>query len=66
MSCLPDEEILCPYCGESQTVTVDFSEGNCDYIEDCQICCRPIDFHLMVDDDGGYQLQIKSENESGF
>jgi hypothetical protein len=25
---------------------VDISGGSQDYIEDCPVCCRPIEFHL--------------------
>ncbi len=39
----------CPYCGESFTAGIDTSAGNQDYIEDCPVCCRPIEFHQEVD-----------------
>jgi hypothetical protein len=38
----------CPYCGESFETDVDTSVGNQDYIEDCPVCCQPIEFHLEV------------------
>jgi hypothetical protein len=38
----------CPYCGEPFETTVDGSAGNQDYIEDCPVCCRPIEFHLQA------------------
>ena len=43
----------CPYCGESFETDVDTSAGNQDTIEDCPVCCRPIEFHLETgpDDD---------------
>jgi transcription elongation factor Elf1 len=43
--------IVCPYCGEINEVIVDVTEGQHDYIEDCQVCCRPIIFDVTVDDD---------------
>ncbi len=42
----------CPYCGEQFETEVDCSSGSQDYIEDCQVCCRPIEFHLEVGPDG--------------
>lgn len=39
---LPTADIHCPYCGESIEVIVDDSAGDQRYIEDCQVCCRPI------------------------
>jgi len=31
---------------------VDVSGGSQQYIEDCQVCCRPIECHLEVSPDG--------------
>jgi len=44
--------ITCPYCGESYETTVDLSTGSQRYIEDCAVCCRPIEIALHVGDDG--------------
>jgi hypothetical protein len=43
--------IHCPYCGESFETSVDLSAGSQSYIEDCAICCRPIEVALRVGDD---------------
>jgi Cysteine-rich CPXCG len=40
--------IDCPYCGESFETAVDTSCGSQQYIEDCPVCCRPIEFQLEV------------------
>lgn len=45
-------EIACPYCGEIQEVELDLSAGSQRYVEDCQVCCRPIEFALAVDSAG--------------
>lgn len=60
---LEESTIMCPYCGESFTVLVDCSEADQDYIEDCEVCCRPIEFHLRIIDNNNYQLYVNSENE---
>jgi len=44
--------LQCPYCGEAFETVVDFSSGSTSYIEDCAICCRPIEFRLEVEHDG--------------
>ena len=44
--------IHCPYCGESFETQVDLSAGSQSYIEDCAICCKPIEIALRVDDEG--------------
>ena len=33
----------CPYCGERYQTPVDLTGGSFSYVEDCQICCRPIE-----------------------
>jgi hypothetical protein len=47
--------VECPYCGESFETAVDTSSGSARYIEDCQVCCRPIEFSLEVDPSGVLQ-----------
>jgi len=44
--------VSCPYCGESFTATIDVSAGSQQYVEDCYVCCRPIQFHVDVGYDG--------------
>jgi hypothetical protein len=33
----------CPDCGERYPTPVDLTAGSFSYIEDCQVCCRPIE-----------------------
>jgi len=32
----------CPYCGEEISFILDLSEKDQEYIEDCEVCCNPI------------------------
>jgi len=43
-----ERDISCPYCGEVITVLIDDSVPHQRYIEDCQVCCRPIEFDVSV------------------
>lgn len=61
---LPSFEIQCPYCGESIEILVDDSAGDQRYIEDCQVCCRPISITVSVDEEGGLQVDASSEDEA--
>lgn len=36
----------CPYCGEVQEIGVDSAAGAQSFIEDCTVCCRPIEVRL--------------------
>jgi hypothetical protein len=42
-------EISCPYCGETIEILVDPSEERQSFIEDCQVCCRPINMTVVID-----------------
>ncbi|MBF0188026.1 MAG: CPXCG motif-containing cysteine-rich protein [Magnetococcales bacterium] len=56
--------IYCPYCGEAIVTQADCSAGNQEYIEDCQVCCRPIIMTLEVDEDGRLiALDTRREDE---
>ncbi len=45
--------VTCPYCGEPFTTVVDCSAGSQQYVEDCQVCCRPIEFSVQVNEHDG-------------
>jgi hypothetical protein len=45
-------EVPCPYCGEVMPVRLDLSAGSQSYVEDCQVCCQPIQMLVQVADDG--------------
>jgi len=52
--------IQCPYCGERFDTRVDPGSGTTTYIEDCQICCQPIEFDLRSDSvDGFASLSVR-------
>lgn len=53
----------CPYCGEPIELVLDTSVTQQSYIEDCQVCCRPMLITVTVDSDGDVDLQVRNENE---
>lgn len=38
----------CPHCGETISILLDLSVLNQEYIEDCEVCCRPIEIRYEV------------------
>jgi hypothetical protein len=44
--------VECPYCWESYRTAVDLSGGSFTYVEDCQVCCQPIELECEVDATG--------------
>lgn len=51
----PEEFVAvpCPYCGERLETRVDLTADEPSYMEDCEVCCRPIEFHVERDPGGG-------------
>lgn len=61
---LEPKNIHCPYCGERLEILLDLSAGEQRYIEDCEICCRPIEFELKLDvRDGTTTVTLKRDDE---
>lgn len=54
----------CPYCSEPIELVVDATEGAASYIEDCQVCCRPISVSIRVGAGGGPRLELRHEDEA--
>jgi hypothetical protein len=53
----------CPYCGEPLEMTVDELGGRRQaYVEDCVVCCRPIEVEVVVDD-GDVDLTLRSQDD---
>jgi Cysteine-rich CPXCG len=69
---IPDEDgtadsdavITCPYCGESIEIALDAGSGaNQDYVEDCEVCCRPWNVSVHYGDDGHARVSVSPINE---
>nr|WP_279537213.1 CPXCG motif-containing cysteine-rich protein [Aestuariicella hydrocarbonica] len=54
----------CPYCGEPIELIIDRSVPQQRYIEDCQVCCRPITVDIDLDTPDRAPVQVFDENES--
>ena len=64
MESLAEQVVSCPYCGEAIEVLIDHQEAGHQYIEDCQVCCKPIIFNLAVDATGNISVTVYDENEA--
>ena len=63
MPALTEKPIGCPYCGETITILVDDSLPEQQYVEDCQVCCRPIVLSVSADSEGDAAVVATTENE---
>ena len=56
--------VICPYCGEPNEVAVDPGSGATqDYVEDCQVCCRPGRVVVSYDADGAAHVSVEANDE---
>ena len=44
---LVETEIACPHCGESFSLVVDTTQEEQTLVEDCSVCCRPINLTIV-------------------
>jgi len=64
MAPLVQQEVYCPYCGEPIEVLLDWEEVGQRYIEDCQVCCKPITFSVSMSVEGQLAVSVHDENDS--
>ncbi|HEY7192183.1 MAG TPA: CPXCG motif-containing cysteine-rich protein [Gemmatimonadales bacterium] len=59
-----DGIVVCPYCGEPNEIAIDAGGGNYqDYVEDCQVCCRPWRVTVAYDDEGKAEISAAPLDE---
>lgn len=56
--------VACPYCGEAFETSADASGGPCKYVEDCQVCCQPIEMEVRVDEYGGFEELVARRGDA--
>ncbi|MFT4572544.1 MAG: hypothetical protein ACI8TX_003510 [Hyphomicrobiaceae bacterium] len=63
MSSIDTETARCPHCGEPIELVIDTSVPLQTYVEDCEVCCRPIVVRVQTSSDGGASVAVARENE---
>ncbi|MGH8398733.1 MAG: CPXCG motif-containing cysteine-rich protein [Gammaproteobacteria bacterium] len=64
MNSIEPVDIQCPYCGETIEISVDCSVESQRYIEDCQVCCRPIEMTVAINEAGLPVVEVSREDET--
>ncbi|MDB4951710.1 MAG: Cysteine-rich protein [Gemmatimonadetes bacterium] len=60
-----DAAVECPYCGETVEIGLDPGGGSRqEYVEDCQVCCRPWTVCVAYDDAGGAEVSLEPADGS--
>jgi hypothetical protein len=56
--------VVCPYCGEPNDVGLDPGSGaEQEYVEDCQVCCRPWRVVVSYGPDGRAAVRVAADDE---
>jgi cysteine-rich CPXCG protein len=56
-----EAEVACPYCGEGVVIGLDPGGGTTqEYVEDCQVCCRPWRVRLRYDETGAAEVSVEA------
>jgi transcription elongation factor Elf1 len=50
----------CPYCGEEISMVLDDSVSRQTYIEDCEVCCRPIEISYNIEDESVVEFAART------
>ncbi|HKU14290.1 MAG TPA: CPXCG motif-containing cysteine-rich protein [Steroidobacteraceae bacterium] len=53
-------EVTCPYCGEAITLLLDLSVESQAYIEDCSVCCQPMNVAYRAEDGELAELSVEA------
>ena len=55
-----EAEVAYPYCGERIVIGLDPGGGTRqEYVEDCQVCCRPWRVRLRYDETGAAEVSVE-------
>lgn len=51
--------VQCPHCGEANEIALDPGSGSDqEYVEDCQVCCRPWLMYVRYGRDGSAEVEV--------
>ncbi len=50
----------CPSCGAQISMLLDLSDHHPTYIEDCEVCCCPLQISYVVEDEALAHFEVKS------
>ncbi|HSN72619.1 MAG TPA: CPXCG motif-containing cysteine-rich protein [Steroidobacteraceae bacterium] len=59
---LSSAEVVCPYCWQTIELTIDPSVDQQSYIEDCPVCCHPMQVLCLAE--SGELVEIRVEAAS--
>jgi hypothetical protein len=56
--------VQCPCCGETVEIVLDPGSGTRQqYVEDCEVCCRPWQVRVAYGDDGSAEVELSPADD---
>lgn len=49
----------CPHCWELISILVDTSVEAQTYVEDCEVCCNPLEFRIACGHAGVFSVEVR-------
>ena len=49
----------CPYCWENISMVLDTSVRSQTYVEDCEVCCKPMKIRYVINHDEVIEFEAK-------
>ena len=50
----------CPYCWQTISMVLDTSVGVQTYVEDCEVCCQPIEISYRIEEEALADFDAKT------
>ncbi|WP_115462081.1 CPXCG motif-containing cysteine-rich protein [Winogradskyella aurantiaca] len=57
---MEEQFFQCPHCWETISMLVDVSIEQQQYVEDCEVCCNPIEISISIEDGNIGNFQANS------
>jgi transcription elongation factor Elf1 len=55
-----EHAFTCPFCGAEISMVLDLSVQRHTYVEDCEVCCNPLEISYTVEDDAIVDFEAKT------
>ena len=49
----------CPYCWQEISMVLDASEPHQTYVEDCEVCCKPIEVEYSLENEKVLEFEAR-------
>ena len=53
-----EQQFTCPHCWQTVGIVLDLSAGGQVFIQDCEVCCNPLEIRYEVQDGAIYGLEV--------